>query len=73
MENVTTILQECVGKQPAGCVPAIQTYLLAPEGENLGAVATEIEDLASAIAVLYARMLAGDGLLDLLQELKDSK
>jgi hypothetical protein len=73
LERVTTMLQQCVGKQPASCVPAIRAYLLAPEGGKLGAVATEIDDLARAIAVLYARMLAGDGLLDLLRELKDSK
>jgi hypothetical protein len=71
---VTSGLAACIGKQPAACIPAICAYLVASEGGNLGAVVAEdLDDLVQAIAVLYARLLAGDGLLDVLQELESSK
>jgi hypothetical protein len=70
---MTTLFQACIGKQPAGCVDAIRAYLVAPEGGNLGSVANSIDDLVHAIAVLYARMLAGDGVESLLQELDETK
>jgi hypothetical protein len=71
---LTSHLAACIGKQPAACVPAIRAYLVAPEGGNVGAVVAEdLDDLVQAIAVLYARLLAGDGLLDVLQELESSK
>jgi hypothetical protein len=66
-------LRACVGREPAECLPAIRSYLMAPEGGNLQRVASSIDDLAGAIAVLYARLVAGDGLLEILQELETCK
>ena len=66
-----SLFQTCIGKQPAGCIDAIRAYLVAPKGGNLGSVTNSNDDLVHAISVLYARMLAADGLESLLQELDD--
>jgi hypothetical protein len=60
-------------RQPAALLSPIRAYLLAPDGGNLCAVAQkpEFETMVQAIATLYARMVAGDDMLALLQEMKD--
>jgi hypothetical protein len=62
-------------RQPAAYVAPIRAYLLAPDGGNLGAVAGQpaFETMVQAIATLYARMVAGDDLLTLLQEMKNAQ
>lgn len=71
MTSLPKLLGDCVGKQPVDCVEAVRAYLVAPEGGNLDSVSSnqELENLVQAIAVLFSRMLAGDGLLSMLQEL----
>jgi len=60
-------------QQPAAYVPIIRAYLTAETGGNLGASGTsaQLDALAQAIATLYARMVAGDGILEMLQEMKE--
>ena len=74
MVKLIQLLYNCRGKQPGGCVKAVKDYLVAAEGGNLGAVASKpgFEPFAKAIATLYSRMLAGDGLLQILKELESS-
>jgi len=62
-------------QQPAACLPAIRAYLTAESGGNLAVVSSQpqLDVLARAIATLYARMVAGDDLLALLQEMKDGQ
>ena len=57
--------------QPSDCIPAVETYFLSEQGGNLGAIAhcASLTGLTHATAVLYARLLAGDGLWTLFQEL----
>ena len=66
------LLHSCLGKQPADCVDAVRAYLAAPDGGNLGAIMTNgnpmVDELVDSIAVLYARLLSGDGLTNLLDE-----
>jgi hypothetical protein len=64
-------------QQPAAYIPVIRAYLLSSQGGNLASIPTnprlELETLVQAIATMYARMVAGDGLLDLLQAMMDKK
>jgi hypothetical protein len=64
-------------QQPLAYCDAIRAYLLAPEGGNLADVAatrpTEMDTLVKATATLYARMVAGDDLLELLEEMQSKK
>jgi len=62
-------------KQPAAFVAPIRAYLIAPDGGNLVSVAQkpEFQRFLLSVAALYARMVAGDELFTLLQEMKDSK
>jgi hypothetical protein len=73
---LVTQLQACAAspsssQQPSDCIQAVQTYLLSPDGGNLVDIAETpaFTDLVNAIAVLYARLIAGDGLLGLMKEL----
>ena len=62
------------GHQPVSYVSVIRAYMLAPDGGNLGALPTELlETFVQATATLYARMKAGDDLLELLREMKEAK
>lgn len=60
-------------QQPSVYVPTIRAYLLTETGGNLASVSgtTSFEALAQGIGTLYARMVAGDDMLALLQEMKD--
>jgi hypothetical protein len=60
---------------PKDCREAVRYYLTHEQGGNLTGAATtttHFEELVDASAVLYARMIAGDNLSDILQELKTS-
>jgi hypothetical protein len=74
--NLSEWLATLVGvssQQPASFVEAIQAYLLAPGGGNQGSIAhtKAFAIFSQAVATLYARMVAGDSLLSMLQEMKD--
>jgi len=61
-------------QQPAAYVPVIKAYMLAETGGNLAAGTSEqVTALAQSVATLYARMVAGDDLIGLLQEMKDKR
>lgn len=68
---LTTVLRGCIGQQPQACVKAVRGYMLAPQGGNLASVASspELGTLIDAVAVLFSRMVAGDSLLTILEEL----
>jgi hypothetical protein len=55
-------------------VPAIAAYLTAPSGGDLGSVVDEsaFSTLVQAVATLYARMVAGDDMMRILQGLKSN-
>jgi hypothetical protein len=74
------VLSEWLGnfatpQQPAACIPVIRAYLLSSQGGDLASIQTnpQFEKLVKAIATMYARMVAGDGLFDLLQAMIDKK
>jgi hypothetical protein len=73
LPELVTQLQACAASpsQPPDCIQAVRTYLLSDDGGNLSAIADTpaFAELVNAIAVLYARLIAGDGLLALLEEL----
>ena len=62
-------------------IPAIRAYLTAETGGNLGSLTDtlhhhphkNVDALATAIASLYVRMVAGEDLRDMLQEMKHSQ
>lgn len=60
-------------QQPAAYAPVIRAYLIAESGGALARASSssELEVLVHAVATLYARMIAGDDLLDLWKELRD--
>lgn len=62
-------------QQPAAYIPVIRAYLLSSQGGDLASIQTnpQFEKLVKAIATMYARMVAGDGLLELLQAMIDKK
>jgi hypothetical protein len=57
--------------QPAAYASAVRDYLLAPDGGDLIRVAKMVsfEVLVQSISTLLARMVAGDGMKDLLNEM----
>ena len=69
------MLQDCIGKQPSACLPAVRAYLVAPTGGNLKSIAADsnVDVLVNTTATLYSRMLAGDGQESLMQELLQDK
>ena len=67
-------------RQPSIYIPAIHAYLVSKEGGDLASlaigrliVARQLSLLTSAVATLYARMVAGDDMMSLLQEMVDRK
>lgn len=64
-------------QQPSAYLSVIESYLLAVDGGDLSSIAEEfpsqINVFTKAIATLYARMIAGDCLLGLLEEMKECK
>ena len=65
-------LQTLIAKgpqQPHSYVSAIRAYLTAPDGGNLSASLSGLDVLINAVATLYARIVAGDGILSLLEEM----
>lgn len=66
--------------QPQDCRDAVRYYLTQDQGGNLtdigpaasAATNRHFEELVDATAVLYARLIAGDDLLDILKELQRS-
>ena len=75
LASATTTTTTTTPPQPAAYLVVIRAYLLSSQGGNLGCIRTHphFETLVKAIATLYARMVAGDGLVDLLQEMIDKK
>jgi hypothetical protein len=61
-------------RQPRAYWDVIRAYLLAPDGGNLGVVAEKpaLETFVQAIATLYARMVAGDSLVEMLEEMAEA-
>lgn len=61
--------------QPCTYVSVVRAYLVSPEGGNQAEVAhaPAFEELCQAIATLYARMVAGDDLYGMLEEMQDKK
>lgn len=64
-------------QQPASYFGVITSYLMAPDGGDLNLIAkkfpNQIDVMIKAIATLYARMVAGDCIVGLLGEMKESK
>ena len=61
--------------QPSTYVPLVRAYLVSSEGGNQLSVAdtTAFNELCHAVATLYARMVSGDDLLGLLQEMMNAE
>lgn len=57
--------------QPSDYVSVVRAYLMAPDGGNLARVAqkSDFEVLVQAISTLLVRMVVGDGMEDLLDEM----
>jgi hypothetical protein len=70
------VLSEWLGGLPRPAAPsayagAVRAYLESPEGGGLpGVAAPGLDALVGAVAALYARMVAGDDLLEILAEMK---
>ena len=60
-------------QQPQSYFEAICAYLTAPDGGNLSANLPGFDVFAQAVATLYARMVAGDGILNLLKEMNNEE
>lgn len=60
--------------QPSNYCQTIRSYLLSTEGGNLGAVAHKpaLTTFVQAIATLYARIVAGDSLVEMLEEMAEA-
>ena len=60
--------------QPSTYCDAIRSYLLSPDGGDLGAVAdkAELDTFIQAVATLYARMVSGDNLVEMLEEMTEA-
>ena len=60
--------------QPSTYCGVIRAYLLSPDGGDLGAVADkpELDTFIKAVATLYARMVAGDSLVEMLEEMTEA-
>jgi hypothetical protein len=58
-------------QQPQGSVEVIRVYLTAGDGGSLSSLLPGLEDLLQAVATLYAGIVAGDGMLTLLREMKN--
>lgn len=60
-------------KQPISYLPAVMAYLGKDDGGNMAKViennATAARSFGMSVATLYARMVSGDGMLDMLEEL----
>ena len=63
------------GRQPAMYAPTVRAYLVSSAGGDLADLQERpaFDDLVNAIATLYARMIAGDDLVELLTEMKDNR
>ena len=63
-------------KQPISYVPAIMAYLSKDDGGNMGNIVasdmTAVRTFGMSVATLYARMVCGDGMLTVLNELAAS-
>ena len=58
-------------QQPSAYIPIIRAYMISTMGGNCGSVAhmTEFDMFVAAIATLYARMIVGDGMMIILDEM----
>jgi hypothetical protein len=61
--------------QPSAYVPVVQAYLESPDGGNQYGVSatTAFGELCQAVATLYARMVVGDDLYDMLREIMEAR
>jgi len=61
-------------RQPGAYYKGIRLYLLAADGGSLGQVAKkpDFEVFVKAVATLYARMVAGDSLVEMLEEMSEA-
>jgi hypothetical protein len=68
---LTRLLKSCIGQQPDGCINAVKAYMMASQGGDLSSVrsAHGLQALINAVAVIYSRMVSGDSLLTILEEL----
>jgi hypothetical protein len=59
-------------QHPIVYAPIIRAYMVASSGGNLSSFAhsEQLDPLVHAIVTLYARMIAGDGIINLMRELK---
>lgn len=60
-------------QQPQSHVEAIRAYLTASDGGNLSSSLLGLDDLVQAVATLYARMVVGDGMTTMLEEMKNGE
>jgi hypothetical protein len=58
-------------QQPQSYAEVIRAYLTTCDGGNLSSSLPGLDDLVQAVATLYARMVAGDGMPTLLKEMKN--
>jgi len=58
-------------QQSQSYVEAIRAYLTASDGGNLSANLPGLDMFVHAVATLYARLVAGDGIMTLLEEMKN--
>lgn len=73
---ISTLLANLIAKgpqQPHSYASAIRAYLTAPDGGNLSASLVGLDVLIPAIATLYARIVAGDGIMSLLNEMNNKE
>ena len=60
-------------QQPHMYVNAIRAYLTASDGGNLSANLPGLDVLVQAVTTLYARMVVGDGIMNLLEEMRNNE
>ena len=62
-------------QQPAAYSATIRAYLLSPNGGQLESIVNSatIDDLVNVVSTLYARMVSGDRILDIMNEITSNK
>lgn len=71
LSDVLAQLNSPLPQQPAAYWSVIRAYLKSPEGGNLAALSCgQMDPIIQTIAMFYARMVVGDGLMNLLDEIR---
>jgi hypothetical protein len=63
-------------QQPSAYIPIVRAYMISTSGGNCPTTVTdwnEFDTFVSAIATIYARMIVGDGMMTILEELLNKK